>query len=274
MSENILHQISEALNFINSKTRLKPSVGIILGTGLGTLANEISSDVILDYTDIPHFPLSTVESHQGKLHIGTLSGKNVVAMQGRFHFYEGYTMQQITFPVRVMKSLGVETLIISNAAGGLNPNYKKGDIMIIKDHINLLGDNPLIGKNYDELGPRFPDMSEPYSKELILKAQKIASEKNIKTQVGVFTAMTGPTLETRAEYKMLLTIGTDAVGMSTIPEVIIAVHASMKVLGFSIITDECDPQKLQVLNLEDVIQVAGKTEPMLREIIKSIISQL
>ncbi len=274
MTSDLLKKIDDAINFIKTKTSIVPEVGIILGTGLGSLANEITSNVVLNYKDIPHFPLSTVESHQGKLHFGKLSEKNVIVMQGRFHFYEGYSMQQITFPVRVMKKMGVKTLIISNAAGGVNPSYKKGDIMIIKDHINLLGDNPLIGQNEDELGPRFPDMSEPYSQNLIKLSEEIASQKKIKTQTGVFTAMSGPTLETRAEYKFLQKIGTDAVGMSTIPEVIVAVHMSLQVLGFSIITDECDPEKLQVLNLEDVINVATKTEPSLREIIKGVISQL
>ncbi|MSP64171.1 MAG: purine-nucleoside phosphorylase [Ignavibacteria bacterium] len=274
MTSDLLKKIDDAINFIKTKTSIVPEVGIILGTGLGSLVNEITSNVVLNYKDIPHFPLSTVESHQGKLHFGKLSEKNVIVMQGRFHFYEGYSMQQITFPVRVMKKMGIKTLIISNAAGGVNPSYKKGDIMIIKDHINLLGDNPLIGQNDDELGPRFPDMSEPYSQNLIKLSEEIASQKKIKTQTGVFTAMSGPTLETRAEYKFLQKIGTDAVGMSTIPEVIVAVHMSLQVLGFSIITDECDPEKLQVLNLEDVISVATKTEPSLREIIKGVISQL
>ncbi|MDA0986036.1 MAG: purine-nucleoside phosphorylase [Bacteroidetes bacterium] len=271
---SLLNQIEEALQVIQNSTKIKPEIGIVLGTGLGSLVEEISDKVILEYKNIPHFQLSTVESHEGKLHIGKLASKNVIVMQGRFHFYEGYTMQQITFPIRLMKKLGVKTLIISNAAGGLNPEYKKGDIMIIKDHINLLGDNPLIGHNEDSLGPRFPDMSEPFSKKLIKLSEQIAFDKKIKTHTGVFTAISGPTLETRAEYKFLRAVGTDAVGMSTVPEVIVAVHMSMDVVGFSIITDECDPEKLQVLKLEDVVNVANSTEPKLREIIKSLISQI
>ena len=209
-------QIEDAVGFLQTRTALRPPIGIILGTGLGGLAREITADVVIDYAEIPHFPLSTVESHHGKLIFGTLAGKRVVAMQGRFHYYEGYTLQQVTFPVRVMKFLGVGTLLISNAAGGMNPNFSRGSIMIITDHINLLGDNPLIGPNDDTLGPRFPDMSEPYSRELITMAEEVALDMKIRTERGVFVAVPGPNLETRAEYRFLRMIGADAVGMSTL----------------------------------------------------------
>src|SRR5512136_819948 len=208
-------RIDDAIRVLRTRTRMQPGIGIILGTGLGGLANEIDRETVVDYEDIPHFPVSTVESHHGKLIFGILGGKSVVAMQGRFHFYEGYSLQQVAFPVRVMKFLGVRTLLISNAAGGMNPAYRRGCLMIITDHINLLGDNPLIGPNDDTLGPRFPDMSEPYSKELIKLTEQIARAEKLKTKKGVYAAMTGPTLETAAEYRFLRTIGADVVGMST-----------------------------------------------------------
>ncbi|MCS7228546.1 MAG: purine-nucleoside phosphorylase [Candidatus Kryptonium sp.] len=273
MSE-LKQQIMEALNFIRTKTKLEPKIGIILGTGLGGLAKEIKAETIIDYSDIPHFPISTVESHHGRLIFGNLSGKDVVAMQGRFHYYEGYTMKQITFPVRVMKFLGVKYLLISNAAGGLNPLFRKGDLMIITDHINLLGDNPLIGPNDDELGPRFPDMSEPYNKELIELAEQVALEEKIRVQKGVYVAMTGPSLETRAEYRFLRLIGADAVGMSTVPENIVANHMGMKVFGISVITDECFPDALQPLSLEDVIRVASEAEPKLTLLMKRLVEKI
>jgi purine-nucleoside phosphorylase len=270
-------QISEAMKFLRTKTSATPSVGIILGTGLGALAKEIKADMVIDYSDIPHFPLSTVESHHGKLIFGTLGGKSVVAMQGRFHYYEGYTMQQITFPVRVMSAkggLGVDTLLVSNAAGGMNPLYSRGDIMLIADHINLLGDNPLIGPNDDELGPRFPDMSEPYNKNLIALAEKIALESKITIRKGVFVAVTGPNLETRSEYRFLRGIGADVVGMSTVPECIVAVHMSMRVLGFSIVTDECFPDTLKPAKLEEIVATAMQAEPKLTTIMKEVVRQL
>ncbi|HTR80328.1 MAG TPA: purine-nucleoside phosphorylase [Bacteroidota bacterium] len=266
--------INEALNFLRTKTSATPTVGIILGTGLGGLAKEIKADVVIDYGDIPHFPLSTVESHKGKLIFGTLGGKSVVAMQGRFHYYEGYTMQQITFPVRVMKFLGVDTLLVSNAAGGMNPAFVRGDIMLITDHINLLGDNPLIGPNDEELGPRFPDMSEPYTKQLIAMAEKIARDAKIKVQKGVFVAVPGPNLETRAEYRFLRGIGGDVVGMSTVPECIVAVHMSMRVLGFSIVTDECFPDTLKPAKLDEIVATAMAAEPKLTAIMKEVVRQL
>ncbi len=266
--------IDEAVTFLRTRTPSQPEIGIILGTGLGGLAKEIKADVVVDYADIPHFPLSTVESHKGKLIFGTLGGKKVVAMQGRFHYYEGYTMQQVTFPVRVMKFLGVQTLLISNAAGGMNPQFRKGSVMIITDHINLLGDNPLIGPNDDSLGPRFPDMSEPYSRKLIALAEQVALDLKIRTERGVFVAVPGPNLETRAEYRFLRLIGADAVGMSTVPENIVAVHMGLQVLGFSIITDECFPDALQPANVQEIIAVAGATEPKLTAIMKSVVERL
>ncbi|MBM2840394.1 MAG: punA [Bacteroidetes bacterium] len=267
-------QIDAAIGFLRTKTKLQPSIGIILGTGLGGLAKEIKAEVVVDYGDIPHFPISTVESHHGKLIFGTLAGKSVVAMQGRFHYYEGYALQQVTFPVRVMKFLGVRNLLISNAAGGMNPQFSRGTIMIITDHINLIGGNPLIGPNDDELGPRFPDMSEPYSKKLIALADQVALDMKIRTERGVFVAVPGPNLETRAEYRFLRSIGADAVGMSTVPENIVANHMGLQVLGFSIITDECFPDSLQPADVKEIIAVAAKTEPRLTAIMKGVVEKL
>jgi purine-nucleoside phosphorylase len=273
MTEQRKH-IEEAVRFLRGKTSLEPAVGIILGTGLGGLVREIDAELVVDYADIPHFPVSTVESHHGKLIFGTLAGKMVMAMQGRFHMYEGYSLQQVTFPVRVMHLLGVRTLLISNAAGGMNPQFSRGTIMVITDHINLLGDNPLIGPNDETLGPRFPDMSEPYSKELVRLAEEVALQMKIRTERGVFVAVPGPNLETRAEYRFLRLIGADAVGMSTVPENIVANHMGMKVLGFSIITDECFPDALQPANVADIIAVANRTEPHLTAIMKAVVERL
>jgi purine-nucleoside phosphorylase len=273
MTEQRKH-IEEAVRFLRSKTSLEPAIGIILGTGLGGLVREIRAELVVDYAEIPHFPVSTVESHHGKLIFGTLAGKQVMAMQGRFHMYEGYSLQQVTFPVRVMHLLGVRTLLISNAAGGMNPQFSRGTIMVITDHINLLGDNPLIGPNDETLGPRFPDMSEPYSKELVRLAEDVALQMKIRTERGVFVAVPGPNLETRAEYRFLRLIGADAVGMSTVPENIVANHMGMKVLGFSIITDECFPDSLQPANVADIIAVANRTEPHLTAIMKAVVERL
>ncbi len=270
-------QIEDAVAFIRKHTKMKPEIGIILGTGLGGLVKEIRKEIVLDYDEIPHFPVSTVESHHGKLIFGTLGGKKVVAMQGRFHYYEGYTMQQVTFPIRVMSykgGLGVKTLLISNAAGGMNPEFQRGDLMMITDHINLQGDNPLIGPNEDDYGPRFPDMSEPYSKKLIALAEKVAADLKIKVQHGVFVAVQGPNLETRAEYRFLRGIGADAVGMSTVPENIVANHMGMNVFGMSIITDECFPDTLTPVTVEEVIAVANKAEPKLTKIMKELVRRL
>ncbi len=271
---NLKEKIQESVDVIRTKSESRPSVGIILGTGLGALADEITDKTVIDYADIPHFPLSTVESHHGKLILGSLGGKDVVAMQGRFHFYEGYSMEQITLPVRVMKFLGAKTLLVSNAAGGLNPNFRKGDIMIIVDHINLLGDNPLIGVNDESIGPRFPDMSEPYSKELISTAMQAALDNRIRVERGVFAAMTGPSLETKAEYRFLRMIGADAVGMSTVPEDIVAVHMGMRVCGFSVITDECFPDSLVPAAVEDIIRVANGAQPKLTKLMKAVVERI
>ena len=270
-------QLKEAVNFIRTRTKMKPDVGIILGTGLGGLAKEIARETVIDYEEIPHFSVSTVESHHGKLIFGELAGKKVVAMQGRFHYYEGYSMQQITFPVRVMGAkggLGVRTLLISNAAGALNPLFRRGDVMLVVDHINLLGDNPLIGPNEDDLGPRFPDMSEAYNRKLVALAEDVALDRKIRVQKGVYAAMTGPNLETGAEYRFLRIIGADAVGMSTIPETIAANHMRMKVLGISIITDECFPDALRPTNVEEIIRVANKAEPKLTRIMKEVVRRM
>ncbi len=266
--------IDEAVRYIRSRTDEKPQIGIILGTGLGGLVKEIRVDTTIDYSEIPHFPVSTVESHHGKLIFGTLAGKKIVAMQGRFHKYEGYTLQQVTFPVRVMKFLGVGHLLISNAAGALNPYYRRGDVMIMADHINLLGDNPLIGKNDDTLGPRFPDMSEPYNRGLIALAEEAALDLKIVVRKGVYVAMIGPMLETAAEYRFLRTIGADAVGMSTVPEDIVAVHMGIKVLGFSILTDECFPDALKPITLKEVIKTASKAEPKMTAIMKEVVKRM
>jgi purine-nucleoside phosphorylase len=271
---NLINKIQETLIVIRNYTKDDYPVGIILGTGLGALVNEIKVDHTIDYADLPHFPLSTVESHHGKLIFGSINGKKVVAMQGRFHYYEGYTMQQITYPVRVMKFLGVKTLLVSNACGGMNPDYRKGDLMLMVDHINLLGDNPLIGKNEDELGTRFPDMSEPYSLDLIKVAERIAKANSIKVHKGVYVAVPGPNLETKAEYKFLRETGADVVGMSTIPENIVANHMGMKVLGISIITDECFPETLKPVNVEEIIATAMIAEPKMTLIMKELIKEL
>jgi|SRR5690606_10179829 len=272
--ENLLQKINETVEVIRKAVKDEYSVGIILGTGLGGLVKEINVEYEIDYADLPHFPLSTVESHKGKLIFGTIGDKKVVAMQGRFHYYEGYTMQQIVYPVRVMKFLGVKTLIVSNACGGMNPLFRRGDVMIMTDHINLLGDNPLIGKNYDELGPRFPDMSEAYSNELINLAETVAIENKIKVQKGVYVAVPGPNLETKAEYRFLRGIGADVVGMSTVPENIAANHLGMKVLGFSIITDECFPDSLKPVNVKEIIDAAMEAEPKMTLIMKEVIKRL
>jgi len=274
MKIDLLRQIDTAIETIRKKSRIEPEIAIILGTGLGGLAKEIETDAVLPYNEIPGFAISTVEFHKGRLILGKLSGKNVVAMEGRFHFYEGFSMQEITFPVRVMKKLGASTLLVSNAAGGLNPLFEKGDIMIMKDHINLLGDNPLIGKNEESLGPRFPDMSEPYNRKLIELTEKIAVEEKIQHRQGVYVAWSGPCLETAAEYRFLKLIGADVVGMSTVPENIVAVHMGMKVLGLSIVTDLCDPDNLTPINIEEIIRIANQTEPKLALLMKKIVERM
>lgn len=266
--------VQEAAAVIRARWDKTPDVGIVLGTGLGGLADRIEADVVIPYEEIPHFAKSTVESHAGKLILGTLEGKNVVAMQGRFHYYEGYSPKQITLPIRVMKALGAKLLIVSNACGGMNPQYKAGDVMFIEDHINLLGMNPLIGPNDDRLGPRFPDMLEPYSHKLIEKAREVALENGIHTHTGVYVAVAGPNFETRAEYRFLRGIGADVVGMSTVPEVIVAVHSGMKVLGISIITDMGLPDLLEPATLEAIVKNAEKAEAKMNVIVSGFLRSL
>jgi purine-nucleoside phosphorylase len=265
-------QINQATDVIQSHWRGRPLVGIVLGTGLGTLAGQIQTEATLDYAAIPHFPQSTAISHTGQLVCGTLQGVPVIAMEGRFHSYEGYSHRQITFPIRVMRALGAETLIVSNACGGLNPIYTQGDIVVIDDHINLMNGNPLIGVNDDNLGPRFPDMSRPYDPVLIREAMEIARRENFAAHRGVYVGVTGPNLETRAEYRFLRTIGADVVGMSTVPEVLVAVHAGMRVLGLSIVTDMCFPDSLKPANIEEIVATANAAEPNLRKIVLGVLA--
>lgn len=271
---NEFDKISAAANYIRSQVFDSHEVAIILGTGLGGLVSDLSVKSTIQYEEIPYFPVSTVESHKGRFVVGTLGGKNVIVLQGRFHIYEGYTAREVAFPVRVLHALGVQTLIVSNACGGMNPLYRRGDIMVIDDHINLLGDNPLIGPNDDRLGPRFPDMSEPYSRKLISLAEDVALRNGIRLQRGVYVAVAGPNLETRAEYRFLRTIGADVVGMSTVPECIVARHQGMDVLGLSIITDECFPDALQAVRLEDVLEAAAQAEPHLTTIVREVVRNL
>lgn len=273
MTHHDWEQVQEATTAARSAWGGSPTIGLVLGTGLGALAREIKAGVTLPYPEIPHFPVSTVQGHAGQLVCGELAGHSVVAMEGRFHLYEGYSPAQVTFPIRVMKELGCKLLIVSNACGGLNPQYRKGDLMVIEDHINLLGGNPLIGPNDDRLGPRFPDMIEPYDQGLQDLALEAALESNIKAHRGVYVAVTGPNLETRAEYRFLRGIGADVVGMSTIPEVLVAVHAGIKVLGFSIVTDMCLPDALQPVRIEEIIAAANQAEPKLQTIVKKVLER-
>lgn len=270
----MLEKLNETVKFIKEKGIDCPEVGIVLGTGLGGLVNEIEVIKELDYDKIPHFPVSTVESHFGKLIYGTIHGKKVIAMQGRFHYYEGYNMQEITFPIRVLKLLGIQFLLVSNAAGALNLNFKKSSLMMITDHINLFPNNPLIGKNWDDFGPRFPDMSEPYSHRLNDLLRTIAQEKNIELNEGVYIPVMGPNLETKAEYRMLKLIGGDAVGMSTVPEVIVANHMSLPCCAISVLTDECDPDHLAPVDIADILKAAAIAEPNLTAIYTELIQRL
>jgi len=265
-------QIEESVAAIRSQWDKTPRAGIILGTGLGSLVEEIEVEVSLDYSEIPNFPVSTAISHRGRLVCGMLAGLPVVAMEGRFHMYEGYPLKQITLPVRVIKALGADLLVVSNACGGMNPHYEAGDLMVIDDQINLMGDNPLIGINDDRLGPRFPDMCEPYDQALIARAQELARHENIPLHKGVFVDVAGPNLETRAEYRFLRGIGADVVGMSTVPEVIVAVHCGLRVVGFSIITDMCLADALQPANVEEIIATANQAEPKLRTLVMGVLA--
>lgn len=271
---NVLEHLKETTTYIQSLYSSRPQAGIVLGSGLSNLAGEIQIAKEIEYDTIPHFPVSTVEGHHGKLIFGHLSGKTVVAMSGRFHFYEGYLAQDVAYPIRVMKFLGIDTLLISNAAGGLNPHFKVGDLMIIRDHISMFTDNPLLGKNETELGSRFPDMSEPYSKELIKKAVSIAKSMNIMVEKGVYVGVTGPTFETRAEYKMLHLLGGDAVGMSTVQEVIVARHMGLPVFAMSVIADIGIREEENTITHEDVLHAAKDAEPKLTSIFKELIAQL
>jgi purine-nucleoside phosphorylase len=266
-------QIQEAVAAIRKLWKGKPHAGVILGTGLGGLAREIEAEATIPYGDIPHFPKSTAISHAGTLVCGRLAGVPVVAMEGRVHSYEGYSYQQITFPVRVMKFLGADLLIVSNACGGMNPQYRVGDVMVIDDHINLMNSNPLIGINDDRLGPRFPDMARAYTPELVDRALEVARKENFVAHRGVFVAVSGPNLETRAEYRFLRTIGADCVGMSTVPECLVAVHGGMRVLGLSAITDMCFPDSLKPVEIQEILHAAGIAEPKLRKIVLGVLAQ-
>jgi len=271
--EDTHRAIQDAADAVRARFSRVPEVAIVLGTGLGALAEAIDVEAAIAYADLPGFPLSTVESHAGRLLCGTLSGRCVVAMQGRFHRYEGYTLQQVTFPVRVLRALGARTLVVTNAGGGLHPLWEAGDLMLIADHINLLGDNPLVGPNDERLGPRFPDMSQPYDAALREVARAEARRQRLTLREGVYAAVSGPNLETRAEYRMLRTLGVDVVGMSTVPEVIVAVHGGMRVLGISIITDMCLPDALEPATVEKIIGVARRAEPHLTALVSGVLER-
>ena len=273
-SITLYDRVQAAAEAVRARASLVPETGIILGTGLGGLASQIAVEAEVPYGEIPGFPLSTVETHAGKLLLGRLGGRPVVAMQGRFHRYEGYDLQQVTFPVRVLHALGARTLLVSNACGGMNPLWGPGDLVLLSDHINLLGDNPLVGSNDERLGPRFPDMSAPYDPELRALARTIALELRIVLREGVYVAVPGPNLETRAEYRMLRAIGADVVGMSTVPEVIVAGHEGMRTLGLSIITDQCLPDALEPANLEKIIATASRAEPALTRLITALVERM
>ena len=270
----MLEKIKESVDAIKSRSSFQPEFGIILGTGLGGLVSSIDIRCTIEYADIPHFPVSTVESHHGRLVFGILSGRNVVVMQGRFHYYEGYSFQEVTYPVRVLKMLGISALFVSNACGSVNPEMKTGELMIITDHINLLGGNPLRGKNMDELGPRFPDMAEAYNKEFITKAVKLAESLPVRVHTGVYASVQGPNLETQAEYRYLRFIGADVVGMSTVPEVIVARHMQLPVFAVSVITDEGFHDELEAVSLQDVLQAANRAEPFMAQLMKDLIAAL
>lgn len=271
---NYEERINNAANYIKSKIDSKPEIGIILGTGLGSLAEYIKNPIIIDYKDIPEFPVSTVAGHAGRLLIGDLNGKKVIAMQGRFHYYEGYSMQDITLPVRAMKKLGIKLLIASNACGGLNPDFSAGDIMAITDHINMMGSNPLIGANLEEYGPRFPDMSEVYNKEYISQLQAISKKQNIQLQQGVYCGVSGPNYASKAELRMLITIGADAIGMSTIPECMVARHSGLKVLGLSCITDMAIPDTMTSPTHEEILKVAEGVKPKFVSLLSQFIEEV
>ncbi len=270
----MMHHIEEATAFLKRKGFDNAEVGIVLGTGLGKFIEKMEVEATIHYSQIPHFPVATMEFHAGQLILGRCGGKKVVAMQGRFHFYEGYSTKEITFPIRVMKMLGIKNLLLSNAAGGINLNFKKGDLVAIEDHINLQTENPLTGPNQEILGPRFPDMSEPYSNELRNKLHALANGQGTEIKEGVYAAVTGPNLETRAEYRYLKIIGADLVGMSTVPEVIVARHMDVPVLAVSVVTDECDPDNLQPVDIAEIIETAGKADEKLSTLFAALIEKL
>lgn len=272
MTSEMGRKIKRAASVIRTFCKKRPTAGIILGTGLGNLAKTIKHKVVIPYSEIPGFPKTTVDTHAGELVIGQLGRKTVATLSGRLHYYEGYSMREITLPVRLLRALGVKTLVVSAAVGGMNPQYRKGDIVVIEDHINLMGDNPLIGSNDDELGPRYPDMIEPYDKALLDAALKAGMKRRVRCHAGVYVAVSGPNLETRAEYRFLRTIGADVVGMSVVPEVLVAVHAGMKTLGLAVVTDLCFPESLQPVNIEEIIATANAAEPKMSGIVKDVLT--
>jgi purine-nucleoside phosphorylase len=273
-SGDLKARIEQAASYVRARAKHAPETGIILGTGLGDFADALALDAVVPYRDIPGFPVSTVESHAGELHLGRLAGRPVAIMKGRVHYYEGYSMQEVAFPVRVLKAIGCETLIITNAVGGMNPNMPAGSLVVTTDHINLMGDNPLIGPNDDSLGPRFPDMSEPYSRRLIALAERAALELEVALQRAVFVGVAGPNLETAAEYRFLRWIGADVVGMSLVPETITAVHGGQRVLAFNVVTDSCLPDRLEPVSIPDVLRVAGKVAPTLIRLVTEVVRRL
>jgi len=272
-SGSLWQNLEEALGAIRKKISWKPEVAVVLGTGLGNLVQRVKAEAVFPYSQIPHFPVSTVESHKGQLVFGALAGKRVVVMEGRFHGYEGYSMQEVTFPVRVIARLGTKILVVTNAAGGLNPKFKKGELVLIEDHINLMGVNPLVGPNEDRLGPRFPDMSQPYSQRLLKLAEETAREEKLEVRRGVYVAVLGPNLETRSEYRFLRGIGADLVGMSTVPEVLAGVPMGMEILGVAVVTDTCDPDHLEPVDIKEIIRVANEAGPRLDRLIESAVKK-
>ncbi len=274
MEVNLLQKIQAAAEYIRSRSSISPQIGLILGSGLGDIADEITDAVRIDYHDIPHFPVSTVEGHAGKLVIGMLMGKPVIALQGRFHFYEGYSLQEVTFPVRVFKALGITSMIVTNACGALNTSFYPGALMFITDHINFIGNNPLIGKNFNDLGPRFPDMSSAYDKGLIALGKKVAAELGVETVEGIYTAVSGPYYFSKAELRMVKGFGSDTIGMSTVPETIVAVHMGIKVLGISCITDMADPDNLVPLEHAHVVAVANQAKPKFIRLVNGIVQNI
>jgi purine-nucleoside phosphorylase len=274
VATELVTQIEAAAASVRGRSALRPEVGVILGTGLGDFAGALETQAVVPYRDIPHFPVSTVESHAGELHLGRLAGRSIAVMKGRVHFYEGYSMRQVGFPVRVLKALGCHTLVITNAAGAMNPDMAPGAIVVTTDHINLMGDNPLIGPNDDSLGPRFPDMSEPYARALIELAERVALEQKLPLQRAVFVGVAGPNLETAAEYRFLRWIGADVVGMSLVPETIVAVHGGQRVLALNVVTDACLPDQLRPVDIPEILAIAGRAAPVLIQLVTGVIRRL